>query len=65
MPLTKQDKKDIKDIFLEAFESFALAIQNDFNRINERLDRMAKQTVKTKRLKIGHDKLEMEVFNIT
>lgn len=36
--LTKQDKKDIKEIFVDALVPFATAIQTDFNKVHDRLD---------------------------
>jgi len=33
--LTKKDKEDIKEIFVDALEPFATAIQTDLNKVHE------------------------------
>ncbi len=42
--MTKNDVKKIKEIFLEAFEPFAISIQGDFNRTDNRISEVQNRT---------------------
>lgn len=39
MGLSNEDKKDIKEIFVDALEPFAKAMQEDIQRLDKKIDR--------------------------